>query len=189
MCEVCRISPDGERIVLYEPEGGKGIQPDQTPPPLPQQGTDQIFSFENLPEKHWKKYMYAYKFVDLIRAKTPKVTYYTDKAKCLLMENLVDFEACFFEGGKVTRSTADGITIIDSTGTKYTTRDENDCENLPAPIEWLWSYSQESRNQCTLLERTLSNLPGNNNFPIIVGRRPISSQNGKENRTQTIMVI
>lgn len=98
VCEVCRISPDGERIILYEPERGKGIPPDQVPPPLPTQGTDQIFSFENLPEKHWKKYMYAFKFVDLIRAKTPKVTYYTDKAKCLLMENLVDFEACFFEG-------------------------------------------------------------------------------------------
>lgn len=185
---MCRISPDGERIVFYEPEGGKGIQPDQTPPPLPQQGTDQIFSFENLPEKHWKKYMYAYKFVDLIRAKTPKVTYYTDKAKCLLMENLVDFEACFFEGGKVTQSTAEGITIIDSSGMKYTTNDHNECDNLPPTMELLWSYSQDARNQCVLLECTLSKLPGSNNFPIIVGRRPISAQACKENQSQAVMV-
>lgn len=98
VCEVCRISPDGLRIILYEPDGGKGVPPSTCPPPLPTVGTDQIFSFESLPEKHWKKYSYAAKFVDLVRAKTPKVTYYTDKAKCLLMENLTDFEACFHEG-------------------------------------------------------------------------------------------
>lgn len=98
VCEVCRISPDGVRIILYEPEGGKGVPPAANPPPLPAVGTDQIFSLESLPEKHWKKYSYAAKFVDLVRAKTPKVTFYTDKAKCLLMENLTDFEACFHEG-------------------------------------------------------------------------------------------
>lgn len=94
--EVCRISPDGQRIILYEPE--TKVSPGPNPPPLPSSGTDQIYSFENLPEKHWKKYTYATKFVDLVRAKTPKVTYYSDKAKCLLMENLIDFEACFHDG-------------------------------------------------------------------------------------------
>lgn len=100
VCEVCRISPDGLRIILYEPEGGKGVPPSNSPPPLPLSGTDQIFSFENLPEVHWKKYMYASKFVNLVKAKTAKITYYTEKTKCQLMENLIDFEACFYEGEK-----------------------------------------------------------------------------------------
>lgn len=98
VCEVCRISPDGLRIILYEPEGGRGVPPSNSPPPLPILGTDQIFSFENLPEVHWKKYMYASKFVNLVKAKTAKITYYTDKTKCQLMENLTDFETCFYEG-------------------------------------------------------------------------------------------
>lgn len=98
VCEVCRISPDGLRIILYEPEGGRGVPPSDSPPPLPILGTDQIFSFENLPAVHWKKYMYASKFVNLVKAKTAKITYYTDKTKCQLMENLTDFEACFYEG-------------------------------------------------------------------------------------------
>jgi hypothetical protein len=36
----------------------------------------------------------------MLRAKTPKVTFYSDKAKCLLMENDPDpdFEVCFYEG-------------------------------------------------------------------------------------------
>lgn len=98
VCEIMRISPDGLRIVMYEPEGGRGATPSSEPAPLPEQGADRIYSIENLPEKHWKKYMYAFKFVELVRAKTPKVTFYSDKAKCLLMENLVDFEVCFYEG-------------------------------------------------------------------------------------------
>lgn len=97
VCEVMRISPDGLRIILYEPEGG-GIALGEEPPPLPTQGADKIYGIQNLPEKHRKKYCYAAKFIDLVRAKTPKVTYYTDKAKCFLMESLSDFEACFFDG-------------------------------------------------------------------------------------------
>jgi len=44
--------------------------------------------------------IYLFRFVNLLRAKTPKVTLYSDKAKCLLMENDPDpdFEVCFYEG-------------------------------------------------------------------------------------------
>ncbi|KAI4459154.1 serine/threonine-protein kinase plk [Holotrichia oblita] len=187
VCEVCRISPDGERIILYEPEGGKGVLPGPSPPDLPPQGTDQIFSFGNLPEKHWKKYMYAFKFIELVRAKTPKITYYSDKAKCMLMENLVDFEACFYDGGKVTQSKSEGITIIDTSGSRLNFKDESGCLELPGSLNLLWNYSQEFRNQCLLLERTIAALPGPQNFPIIVGRRPQSftlSTPDKENRSR-----
>ena len=36
----------------------------------------------------------------LVRSKTPKITLYTDKAKCMLMENgpSPDYEACFYDG-------------------------------------------------------------------------------------------
>lgn len=98
VCEVMRISPDGLRIILYEPEAGNGVALGEEPPPLPPQGADKIYGIQNLPEKHRKKYSYASKFIDLVRAKTPKVTYYTDKAKCFLMENLTDFEVCFYDG-------------------------------------------------------------------------------------------
>lgn len=96
--EVMRISQDGLRIILYEPNGGKGVALSEEPISFPIQGADKIYGIENLPEKHWKKYAYAAKFIDLVRAKTPKVTYYTDKAKCFLMESLTDFEVCFYDG-------------------------------------------------------------------------------------------
>lgn len=70
------------------------------PPPVPENGADSIHSYENLPEIHWKKYIYAARFVSLVRAKTPKVTLYTELAKCTLMENSPDpdFEAVFYSG-------------------------------------------------------------------------------------------
>lgn len=188
VCEVCRISPDGLRIIVYEPEGGKGVPPSSAPPPLPTLGTDQIFSFESLPESHWKKYSYAAKFVDLVRAKTPKVTYYTEKAKCLLMENLTDFETCFHDGGKVTQSASEGVTMIDSTGGRLSLKNLSECSDLPAAFELMWNHAQEARNHCLLLERTLAQLPGEN-FPIIVGRRPNTlPMMGKENRLTATVV-
>lgn len=57
------------------------------------------FAFSFL-EKYWKKYQYAAKFVQLVRTKTPKVTFYTRYAKCMLMENspTADVEVCFYDG-------------------------------------------------------------------------------------------
>lgn len=89
----------------------------------------------------------------------------------------------------MTQSTAEGITIIDNSGMKVTSHDPSEFEQLPPTMELLWTYSQEAKNQCILLEHTLSKLPGSCNFPIIVGRRPNNSQpTGKENQTQTILV-
>lgn len=186
VCEVMRISPDGMRIVLYELEGTKGVPLGEEPIPVPVQGADNIFGLENLPEKHWKKYTYAKKFVELVRAKTPKVTYYTDKAKCFLMENLTDFEVCFYDGGKVTRSATEGITINDASGNTYEFVSQTDLTNLSGTLDLMWMHSQDSFDYCILLEKTLSTLP-RPSFPVIIGRKP-SSMNpfGKENQTQTI---
>lgn len=43
---------------------------------------------------------YVNRFVRLVSSKTPKVTLYTDRAKCMLMENSpdADFEAVFYHG-------------------------------------------------------------------------------------------
>ena len=61
--------------------------------------------------KYHKKYQYAARFVNLVKASTPKITLYTSQAKCYLMENdAADFEAYFYSGTKVT--VADGKSTI-----------------------------------------------------------------------------
>jgi hypothetical protein len=42
-------------------------------------GADAFYSYQSLPSKLWKKYLYAARFVNLVRAKTPKITLYTSK--------------------------------------------------------------------------------------------------------------
>ena len=85
---------------MYRVNRGKGSEPKDDPPPVPPEGADWLFNFESLPEKYWKKYLYAARFISLVRAKTPKVTLYSSRAKCHLMENEPDhdFEACFYQG-------------------------------------------------------------------------------------------
>lgn len=99
--EVCRISGDGLRIVVYRPLAG--IEVGEKPPPLPDQGTDSIHSYESLPTKHHKSYIYAWRFVNLVRSKTTKITLFTHRAKCFFMENgpEPDCELCFYDGVKV----------------------------------------------------------------------------------------
>jgi polo-like kinase 4 len=55
------------------------------------------FAHETLPKKLWRKYSYASLFVSNIKAKTPKITLYTKRAKFQLMENS-DVEVTFYNG-------------------------------------------------------------------------------------------
>lgn len=72
--EVLRISQNGMKISVYQPNGKSGI-PLSLQPPLPPAGCESTstYLFSNLPSKYWKKYQYATGFVHLVRKKTPKV--------------------------------------------------------------------------------------------------------------------
>lgn len=85
---------------VYYPNKGRGIPPSDTPPPLPINGADAVFNCETLSKDNWKKYTYAARFVEMVQTKTPKITLYTEKAKCVLMENKPDpdFEVIYYEG-------------------------------------------------------------------------------------------
>ena len=92
-------------------------------------------------------------------------------------------------GGKVTQSTSNGITLINNEGTRLTLKDESESSSLPAPLELLWRHAQDARAHCLLIERTLRQLPGQRNFPVIIGRRPTTATTGKENQTQNVIVL
>ncbi|THK33125.1 serine/threonine-protein kinase PLK4 isoform X1 [Diachasma alloeum] len=183
--EVCRISNDGLRIVLYKPDIREiGDQP----PPLPSRGADNIYSYESLPSRHHRKYLYAAKFVKLTKAKTPKLTLYTAKAKCAFMENgpHPDCEMLFYDGIKVTR--VDGVVKLfeKEGGGIYNEGD------VPRELEEYLEVYQECYQRCLLLESSLASLEsatGHSYFPAIVGRRPVAmgdgGSQGKENVSRT----
>lgn len=138
------------------------------PHDLPESVADKILSYENLPNKHHKKYVYASRFVQLVRAKTPKITYYSPKGKSDLMENLDNFEIAFYGGEKIVRTSENNVTFLDSSGKKI-----NNMTAENEMIRSLWLHYQQCFEHCQTLERAISSIQcEGERFPIIVGRRP-----------------
>ncbi|KAI5741249.1 hypothetical protein M8J76_011793 [Diaphorina citri] len=162
--EVCRISSDGLRVALYTPGGSsRGVPVRDAPPPLPPGGADLIFSYESLPRPHWKKYMYAARFVGLVRAKTPKITLY----RCKLTKS-----------GSV-------IKYVDTSmrTSSFDLDQADDTMDKNSETQDLWSHFKQCHKYCLSVDSTMSNLPfpfsndsvRNSCFPLILGRRPTST--------------
>ncbi|XP_065359321.1 serine/threonine-protein kinase PLK4 [Calliphora vicina] len=167
--DICWISTDGMRIIIYQPDPGRGLPVGERPPDLPTTSADCIFSYDNLPSKHWKKYVYAARFVGLVKSKTPKITYYSPQAKCALMETLEDFEALFYSGAKVIKSPSEGIKVYDKHGRQLNL--EMELSQAQPLIDHQQSCFEHCRKVCQVLEMTeLSST--HNTFPIVIGRRP-----------------
>ncbi|XP_036778845.2 serine/threonine-protein kinase PLK4 [Manis pentadactyla] len=176
--EVLQISSDGNMITIYYPNDGRGF-PLADRPPLP---TDNIssYNFDNLPEKYWRKYQYASRFVQLVRSKSPKITYFTRYAKCVLMENSpgADCEVWFYDGTKI-HKTEDLIQVIEKTGKSYTLKGESEGNSLKEDIKTYMDHANESHRICLALESIISEEEKKSGsapfFPIIIGRKPGST--------------
>ncbi|AWP16517.1 putative serine/threonine-protein kinase PLK4 [Scophthalmus maximus] len=174
--EVHRISCDGSMVTIYQPNNGKGFPVLDCPPAPPEDIL--ICSFEDLPEKYWKKYQYASKFVQLVKSKTPKVTLYTKYAKVMLMENSpnADLEVCFYDGAK-THKTSELVRVVEKSGKSYTVKGEVGLSGLSPESRLYVEMSDEGHSMCLSLEaaiaaeeqRSTKNVPF---FPITIGRRP-----------------
>ncbi|KAG5684343.1 hypothetical protein PVAND_013578 [Polypedilum vanderplanki] len=167
--EVCRISNDGLRIVIYQPNKGKGIRMQNQPPATPNDGVDFIYSYENLPEKHFKKYLYAHRFIQMVRAKTPKVTFYSELAKCQLMETLEDFEMILYNSnGTVTKRKGTSCEFHIQLDTNI-----NEQQQPTHDQQKITQHAEECYQHCVNIEKLLSLTSLNQPcFPIIIGRRP-----------------
>ncbi|XP_041668843.1 serine/threonine-protein kinase PLK4 [Cheilinus undulatus] len=176
--EVLRISCDGSMVTIYQPNGGKGFPVLDCPPAPPEDIL--ICSYEDLPEKYWKKYQYASKFVQLVKSKTPKVTLYTKYAKVMLMENCpnADLEVCFYDGAK-THKTSELLRVVEKSGKSYTVKGEVGLSGLSPESQLYVELSDEGHSMCLALEaaiaaeeqRSTKNVPF---FPITIGRRPVN---------------
>lgn len=174
--EVLRISCDGSMITVYQPNEGKGFPVLDHPPSPPEDIL--ICSFEDLPEKYWKKYQYATKFVQLVKSKTPKVTLYTKFAKCMLMENSpnADLEVCFYDGAK-THKTSEHMRVVEKSGKSYTVKGDVGLNGLSADCRLYMELSEEGHRMCLSLEAAITaeeqrSAKCTQFFPITIGRKP-----------------
>ena len=69
--EVFRVSSDGNKVTTYQANGRDGVPLLDRPGEVPKSAVS--YAFSGLPQKLWKKYQYADKFVRLVRMKSPKV--------------------------------------------------------------------------------------------------------------------
>eukprot|EP00092_Neocalanus_flemingeri_P027274 GFUD01029578.1.p1 GENE.GFUD01029578.1~~GFUD01029578.1.p1 ORF type:complete len:936 (-),score=285.22 GFUD01029578.1:126-2933(-) len=188
VAEVMRISGDGDRIVVYSPgEGGRGegVTVGQTPPAIPTGGADAFYSYQTLPQKYWKKYQYAARFINLVKASTPKMTLYTSQAKCYVMENEGrDFEMYFYSGVKVTLISG-VVKLIDSEGRTHTFSYPITTSTVHPSLSLCLTHLSSSYEHCSRVESLLSQVDTTStsqpSFPIILGRKPTHMEHVSNN--------
>ncbi|XP_017042337.1 serine/threonine-protein kinase PLK4 [Drosophila ficusphila] len=167
--DICRISDDGQRIIIYQPDPGRGLPVREHPPDLQIPSGDCVFNYENLPSKHWKKYVYGARFVGLVKSKTPKVTYFSALGKCQLMETMTDFEIRFYSGAKLLKSPSEGLKVYDANGMLLS---DHSCSEPRSLIE----HGNECFTHCVNISNALEVAQTKDNacFPVTIGRRPIA---------------
>lgn len=180
--EVIRIGANGMKIVIYAPNAGKGF-PLGDKPPLPpvDKGHYLEFDFNNLPQRYWKKYSYAARFVHLVRSKTSKITLFTKEAKCILTETSPDFEVTFNNGTKVL-VTKEGTKITNPDGTNIMLDLSNNMRSTCLSPEMQIMLDQVNKwHQFCLEEESIHDkrqliYDDIQVFPLIIGRRLANGQ-------------
>ena len=129
-----------------------------------------------------------FRFVSLVKAKTPKVILYSVRAKCLLMENgpNADFEALFYSGWKMAR-TLNGLQITEPNGQTSTLALKNEEPQLDREsTRDLWHHLKECLVHCERIEAAVNQLAalpvGNTSlpfFPLTIGRKPPTPSSNK----------
>lgn len=169
---VLRVSGDGSRVVLYRPAMSRAPA-DGPPPPIP--ANCQPLPWDALPRPYWPKYACAARFVDLVRQKTPKIIFYADTALCILLGS-GDFEASFYSGSKVVRS-SEQIKLTDASGHEEQLAQPIDTSLLTPAQAHLWKLTCEYHRRCLALESALDATDeGWNIYPAVFGRRPHGNQ-------------
>ncbi|XP_030836097.1 serine/threonine-protein kinase PLK4 [Strongylocentrotus purpuratus] len=173
--EVLRISQDGMQVTIYQPNGGKGFPIMDDPPSPPQDSGITKHSYHDLPSKYWKKYQYASRFIQLVRSKTPKVTFYTPHAKCMLMENgpTADCEACFYDGTKIHATSAE-LDVTESNGQTVKLPADQNSDQIPSHLKPIISSFYTWRQHCVDVESAIASLESRHGygpfFPLILSR-------------------
>ena len=152
------------------------------------EGQIREYAYPNLPDRYWKKYQYASRFIKLVSSKTPKVTMYTEKAKCVLMESLTDFEMMFYDGAKLYLG-EDFTKIIQTNGKCLTFESPESIKDLEPHM---WKYVEQCQAHCIKVENIyskaanigLGEMPC---FPVIIGRRPEDSSGSTMTQPQPVI--
>ncbi|KAJ3392903.1 hypothetical protein HDU92_008125 [Lobulomyces angularis] len=163
---IIKISNDSEKFHLFDrPSNSNGLKTF----PL------RTFDRRNIPEQFFKKYIFAYRFVELIASKTAKLVFYSPQAKCILMENSPpSCQVIFYNGCKVIMCTRNSSIEISTApldnekdGAKFTMNLSEKNADIPSFLIPLFKHSQDCLTQCLEIENIASKDP-NTLYPLIL---------------------
>lgn len=136
------------------------------------------YTYHDLPSRYWKRYQYVAEFVGVVRSKTPKVTLYTDRAKCTLMENgpNPDYQVYFYDGSKVRHKLVSSEWSVElQGGCKHYVKDDSGGEEISRDLLPLYEHARESLHKCRDIELAMTGLEtqlaGSTYFPVVAGRK------------------
>ena len=181
-----RFSSDGMRITLIDPNLNASAS----------SADAKTFTYHNLPAKHWKRYQYAARFVQVIRSNTPKVTLFNSNGKFVLMDNSPhpDFEAVFRNSTFKVRKSKGTIKITDESGVVHNFSNYEEMVEFGAPETLKTKYTEACKAFafCERIEKNMKELEdtltGCNEslFPVTLGKRwPNVLHLGGSNSTST----
>ena len=153
--EVVKISSDGMKIAVFYPNNRKGVPASEVPTQvLDKEAT--VYSYnDEIPQKIWKKYETAYTFVNSIKKSTPRVRYYDENDKFILMKNSPpNFEAVFYLGPKLVFS-QDKITITEPNKRPYDLVKEECPDSLPSNLKIFYEHAKDVSFLETLVYKTI----------------------------------
>lgn len=131
------------------------------------------YSLETLPEIHWKKYLYAHRFVDLVKAKTPKVIIYCQN-DCHKVSSI---------DSKGNRNTIIKCSLMENSGFEAMIRDQIREKEFKADLEdedlkennaILYAQMKDLYNNCLQIEEQmeiLSKTCKTETFPVTIGKK------------------
>lgn len=158
--------------------------------------SSQSYTFDNLPIHHWKKYLYAHRFIDTVKAKTPKIVLHC-RSSC--RGKMITIRLSGLIGSLYPVSSIDGSgnrkTIVKCTlyengqfeaSVHDKLNDQGDRVLFDASLECnnavLFAQMKDLRDHCIQLEVDLERMytrTGFECFPLTIGRRSIPNQSSR----------
>ncbi|XP_019859902.1 PREDICTED: serine/threonine-protein kinase PLK4-like isoform X2 [Amphimedon queenslandica] len=153
--EIFKVSSDGQTIDIST---------------VDESSNSVSYCYEELPKKYWKKYKFAAQFVNLVKSKTPKVTMYTEFAKCLLMEN-EEFEMVMYNGNKYHlggKATLRCTILQDDKLTSSLSFET--VQNIPDEYQDIYASGMKCMNRCKDVETAIRSIEESDEtlLPIII---------------------
>lgn len=168
-----------QSAVYYTPKDFQGHPlPLATVPYSPREDYNpEHYYHPNIPKKVAKMWQHLFKFVELVKAKTPKIKIFTDRGQAILTET-GDFELISYDGSKYQKSSKKEL-FIDSNRREY---DLSEVEVKNQDSLALIQHAQQQLSSCRLIEEAIDRIMSSSTngnfeyFPVVLGRRQRDGQ-------------